>query len=247
MYRTLKKKTTDCEISQWIKVSKTLSNFEQGLYIAAVYLPPRSSPYCNIDMFNQLEDDMLRFGIDDNLFLLCGDFNSQVGVNSDIVEIDDVISENVGLKAEIYDHYNTREIFENLNVRLMTANQDKMKIDEYGRRLLELCHRPRVCFLNGRLGDDENVGKVTTTHDTVVDYMIGSPKLFQYAGSFVIEEYDVIFSDTHAVMKISLNANFSQGFDNLDEDNPTCKLKNDEPQIANGNQQNNMNMWKILI
>ena len=160
------------------KVSKRLSNFEQDLYIAAVYLPPRSSPYSNIDLFNQIEDDMLKFGIDDNLFLLCGDFNSHVGVSSDIVEIDDVVSEKVGLIPEIYDQYNTREIFENLNVRLMRANQDKMKIDEYGRRLLELCHRTGVCFLNGRLGDDEHVGKVTTTHDTVVDYMIGSPKLF---------------------------------------------------------------------
>ena len=143
-----------------------------------------------------------------------------------------MVSENVGLIPEIYDHYNTREIFENLNVRLMRAKQDKMKIDEYGRRLLELCHRTGICFLNGKLGDDENVGKVTTTHDTVVDYVIGSPKLFQYAGSFVTEEYDPILSNTHAVMKLCLNANFSQEFDDLDEDDTTCKLLNDEPQIG---------------
>ena len=71
-----------------------------------------------------------------SLFLLCGDFNSHVGVNSDIVETDNVVSENVGLIPEIYDQYNTREIFENLNVRLMRASQDKMKTGEYGRRLL---------------------------------------------------------------------------------------------------------------
>ena len=33
-------------------------------------------------------------------------------------------------------------------------------------------------------------------------------------------------------MKISLNANFSQEFNDLDEDDTTCKLKNDEPQIG---------------
>ena len=33
-------------------------------------------------------------------------------------------------------------------------------------------------------------------------------------------------------MKMSLNANFSQEFDDLDEDDTTCKLKNDEPQIG---------------
>ena len=164
-----------------------------------VYLPPRSSLYSDTDLFNQLEDDILQSGIDNNNFLLCGDFTSHVGVKSDILEIDTLegVNDNVGVRPEIYEQYNAQQILHNLNITLKRGNQDKLKLDDYRRRLLELCQRTSICLLNGRVGDDENVGKVTTKHDTVVDYMIGSLLLLQHIEHFEIEDFNPIFSDVY--------------------------------------------------
>ena len=45
----------------------------------------------------------------------------------------------------------------------------------YGTALLDMCKNLALCILYGRCGEDKYVGKITSTDNTVIDYMIGSP------------------------------------------------------------------------
>ena len=72
-------------------------------------------------------------------------------------------------------------------------------IDVYGRRLIELLKNLGLIFLNGRVKGDRQ-GEFTTTHNSVIDYCIGSPDVIEYIDSLKIEDYDnnIIFSDVHS-------------------------------------------------
>ena len=45
---------------------------------------------------------MLRLDIDDNLLSVCGDFNSHVGINLNILKLDDGVRKTAGLISDFY-------------------------------------------------------------------------------------------------------------------------------------------------
>lgn len=64
-----------------------------------------------------------------------------------------------------------------LGVRVNRCNQDTTHDrSSYGRKLIEVCKNNHVIIFNGRMGEDEGIGKVTTTHNTTIDYVIESQK-----------------------------------------------------------------------
>ena len=184
----------------WWKVY-LCTNFERNLSGGAIYLPPRSSYYNDIELFIRPEADILHLGIDDNMFVLCGDFNAHVGIKSDVLEIDETVNKAPGIIPETNEVHNTKNLLQNLDVDISRPNQDKLRIDDYGRRLMEICHHISICLLNGRAGEDKNVSKVTTKLNTVVDYLIASPLIFQKLENFVVEDFDPSFSDVHCALK----------------------------------------------
>jgi exonuclease III len=71
LLKYIKEVKNDCKFVQWLEVNKKLQNLDKNLIIGNVYIPPRSSVYSDIDMFDKLEWSLMEFGIDDNYFLLC--------------------------------------------------------------------------------------------------------------------------------------------------------------------------------
>ena len=55
---------------------------------------------------------------------------------------------------------------------------------------------PTKVALNGRVKGDRQ-GEFTTTHNSEIDYCIGSPDVIDYIDILKIEDYDNIFSDVH--------------------------------------------------
>ena len=51
--------------------------------------------------------------------------------------------------------------------------------------------KPTNC--KGRAGNDEGIGKYTTTNESVIDYMIARPKLFEEVKDFEISDFNPLF------------------------------------------------------
>ena len=57
------------------------------------------------------------------------------------------------------------------------------------------------------MGDDCGIGSVTTTHNTTVDYVIGSPLLMCYVTQFKVLNFDALYSDLHCGLHTQLKFN----------------------------------------
>ncbi len=165
--------------------------------LGGVYIPTKQSLYTQNDAFDQIAGEIVKCQNDDDV-LLCGDFNGHTGKDDDYVDIDDL--------HNIDSIENIKEILQSCkNTNLHRVNEDKSKKDVYGNRLLDFCKSTSLCIMNGRVGQDKQIGKVTTTKGTVVDYMIASPKLFKQICDFYIDDFDPLFSDIHQKMKLVLD------------------------------------------
>ena len=85
---------------------------------------------------------------------------------------------------------------EECGIPVVRQSQDKHKVDKYGKKLLELCRRLELFFVNGRVGNDRDIG-LTTCNNSVIDYAIVSPNLFQSIVDFNVLIFDPILSDIH--------------------------------------------------
>ncbi|MCG8047977.1 MAG: hypothetical protein JAY66_20205 [Candidatus Thiodiazotropha taylori] len=124
--------------------------------------------------------------------LICGDLNSRIGNEKDYVVFD--TTANIDVLPPDY------EVDENI----ARSSQDKV-INTNGRKLLEFCKLNGLRVCNGRLGDDNGVGKYTyvgSTGCSVIDYVIVNPSLFDMICSFQVGDPNIL-SD-HCVVEFSL-------------------------------------------
>ena len=76
-----------CEYGIWLKIDKTYFKLEKDIYLCAICIPPRSSPYAIKNVFDVLEDQVTTFT--SNEMLLMGDFNARTGNYADYIEHDE--------------------------------------------------------------------------------------------------------------------------------------------------------------
>ena len=68
----------------WSKLDKTFFNPDQDIFLCAIYIPPRESPYFNSDFFDGLQNDIAKYSSEGHI-LLTGDFNARTGCALDYV------------------------------------------------------------------------------------------------------------------------------------------------------------------
>ena len=68
----------------WFKIEKGFSNSTKDILVCGVYIPPCNSKYFDIELFEQLEQDVVHFSSTGSIILM-GDFNSRTGKYSDTV------------------------------------------------------------------------------------------------------------------------------------------------------------------
>jgi len=79
------------------------------------------------------------------------------------------------------------------------------RLNSYGTQLLYICKQSGLRILNGRVGDDQNIGKYTyvaSTGSSVVDYVISTPNMFNYIRHFAVHEPNIL-SD-HCIVDFDL-------------------------------------------
>ncbi|VDI83476.1 Hypothetical predicted protein [Mytilus galloprovincialis] len=72
----------------------------------------------------------------------------------------------------------------------------------------ELCRSLELFFVNGRVGNDRDIG-LTTCNNSVIDYAIVSPNLFRSIVDFNVLIFDPILSDIHKPICLHLCTNLT--------------------------------------
>ena len=74
---------------------------------------------------------------------------------------------------------------------------------------------------NGRVGNEKNIGKVTSKESSTGDYFIVGSELFSFITQFIIIDFDPLFSDVHCRIQVSISCSES-----LHKKNTPIKLLN---------------------
>jgi len=141
----------------WCKLDKYFFGLTNDIYLCNVYIPPETFPKSSeIDPFDTLSNDICKFS---NLgdIVIVGDLNARTG---SITETYFNTDSSDMLTADVMDVKN--------------RNNRDVKVNNYGRCLLELCSSADLTILNGRFAGDLK-GDFTCHHyngSSVVDYCI---------------------------------------------------------------------------
>ena len=135
--------------------------------------------------------------------MLFGDYNSRTRDLPDFTENDEFISDLFGTEDLILDETHVFECFKHFNVPLKRNSSDET-VNSYGQNLLEFCKFNNIFILNGRLGSDYYLPKLTCKNKRTVDYVLSSPFLFELLEYFSVHDFSSLFSDAHCPVSISL-------------------------------------------
>lgn len=167
------------------------------------YIPPEGSNYSNISIFDTLEADLLELNPNNELQIcLLGDFNARTGNEHDFVFLDDTIEQI--LHTDNPNDELCRTSIRDLGFPTERHNSDHAQVNNYGKRLLEVCKSFNLCIANSRLGKDKFLGNKTCKGTSVIDYVIMSPLLFTAVKDFEILPFDPMRSDAHSGIYLSV-------------------------------------------
>ena len=129
----------------WFKIEKDYAKTVKDIYTCGLYIPPCNSPYFNVELFEELENDIEIFSSQGSI-LLMGDLNARTGKFSDSVckEGNNLITKD---QSEFSLCPTQRNSFDN-------------ELSSQGKRLLEICKSADLRILNGRVRGD-SLGRVT--------------------------------------------------------------------------------------
>ena len=194
---------TECNCLIMVEINKDYLGRDKNIIVSAVYIPPPGTPYASITHFDEISNDMLSYDPDCFDHLLCGDFNAHTGTKSDIVQLDAFVCGNLDEEdRQILDNHSAMS---ELNLPLNRYNSDNScDRGNYGVELLNLCMNNKICIFNGRCGNDRGIGRATTTHGSVIDYVIGSPYLMSAVQEFDVLDFNPFLSDIHKEVVVVL-------------------------------------------
>ena len=164
----------------WAKLDKSFFGLQENMFVGVVYISPHNSN-CTREIsekvWHDLERDIEKYSFLGKVMLL-GDFNARTGV----VQGDHIVHDDTQYTPTDETYRSDEEI--------MYRNNMDTYVNEYGRRLLELCRNARLRIVNGRvLGD--TTGRMTCYQwngSSVVDYCIADEDLLGAIEYFKVHE-----------------------------------------------------------
>ena len=196
---------TESEFVLWVKLNFQTKYFD-SLLIGCVYVPPEGSRYTSPDAFIDIENEMLSLKNNNTCCALFGDFNARCSNLLDYDEPDDDLlgvlnyDSNTELTNEFYD-FNKLCLY---NIPLQRNSMDNGRVNDYGKKLIEICKNNNLYIVNGRVGIDKNVGKTTSKESSIVDYFLASSDLFPLICEFEVLDFDPLISDIHCRLHASI-------------------------------------------
>lgn len=183
-----------CNLVQWVKCDKAAFGLYRDLVLGGVYLPPETSRYGGLDIFDELSQELLKItSKGDQHVCLLGDFNAHTKDLSEIVDID----------RDLFERLHLDEVLESEPVNVaeigLRSNKDK-SVNNYGYRFIEFLKAHGLFIINGRVGSDKGVGEFTCFKGRsrhVVDYFVVSHDLFTEFTDCEVQSFDRVVSDVH--------------------------------------------------
>ena len=77
---------SDNENCLWFTIDEQI--LKKKVIFAVIYIPPEGSSYSSMQLFDNIENDILKFASDDTQVCLLGDLNAKSGSLSDFIEFD---------------------------------------------------------------------------------------------------------------------------------------------------------------
>ena len=186
--------------------------FEDNLFIIAPYIKPANSSRniitCDTDVFDIVADKIADLTSRGEVLIMC-DLNARTGSLEDYTCTDE---NEFSTDRSITPH----ELL-SLGISVNRSNQDKT-VNEYGLKLIDLCKMSDLIILNGRVGDDKDLGKFTYCNKrgkSVNDYSICSKGVISMIKNFFVCNFNA-FSD-HARIGLELHCDIGNKNNNLQD------------------------------
>ena len=187
----------------WIKLSKKYTKLKQDVAICICYVPPQSSKYYNEDDFTLLEQEVMSYCSEFEYVFITGDLNAQTASMSDFTCPDTSLDKYLDLDQETINYFDQEAFLQRNNILVNRSSKDT-KTNNTGHRIVELCKNNNLFILNGRFGDDSNIGNFTFRDQSVIDYTISSKAGFDILNNFKIYQLDGIYSDGHCLLEMKI-------------------------------------------
>ena len=196
------------DFTLWVKIGKNYAGFE--FILGHTYIPCEGSNFYENDLFDQIEHDVCLLQNNYNVpICLVGDFNARTATLSDFLDIEPEVARITGFD-QCNNHSVTKEIFMEMGIPIERHNQDP-STNNKGRKLIELCHSSDLQIVNGRVGEDRGIGKLTCYNTnggtSTIDYIVASDLLFPNITNFEVDIFDSCMSDVHCPVTMTLNYN----------------------------------------
>ncbi|CAG2216007.1 unnamed protein product [Mytilus edulis] len=181
----------------WLKLSSSLFNLPEDIYLCFIYDPPENSSYThslNEDIFDLIEKDIAMYSTLGKI-VLAGDLNARTGSG----ELDFIDNDSQDNLIPLYDNYNP-------DYDISVRHSKDVHLSTRGKLLNDICVQTGLRILNGRTRGDF-IGQLTCHNprgSSVVDYFIVSEELLDKVAFFKVHDFLADLSD-HSQVSIMLN------------------------------------------
>ena len=181
----------------WVRLDKQFFEFKEDLYVGVVYISPQNSVgtrELSEKAWEDLDRDIGIYSMKGKI-LICGDFNARTGTN-----IPDFISSDDNQYTPTGDNY-----IADISARCKKSMDET--VNDYGKRLLDMCKYSRLRLLNGRCFGDIT-GKITCVQwngCSVVDYFIANEDLLGFIEYFRVHDLKGYLSN-HCKISVQLHS-----------------------------------------
>ena len=187
----------------WLKLSKTAFHIDHDIVLGIIYQPPETSRFFNIDEAELLEVEISAMCIDYNYVYLMGDMNARTSADDDFTEVDDFMADFFEFDENLLDYFNKVSILKEYDIPMKRISLDQ-SVNKHGEKLLDICKGNNLFILNGRIGKDKNLGKLTFRDTSILDYAITNAGGLKFVHDFEITDMDALFSDGHSLLSLAL-------------------------------------------
>jgi len=215
----------------WAIVDKSVLGYDKDILIGSVYIPPERSRYSDIDMFTEIEEELVDIcSQEDGTYdvIIAGDFNAHFGTINENVNFEELEEFEPNIVNAVHNILSDESSLEELGLSVNRNSEETSPHNNYGYRLIEMCKSLGLYVLNGRVGQDKQIGKVTC-NKCIDDVFMGNPRILSLTEDFYVDTFNPLFSDKHSPVCTSLksatpvNAQTNSENVNVNDEQPKCK------------------------